>query len=467
MFHFKQRYLMITGYLVPILLSLISTAIVAANVQTAKQDAEFLDQSRVIAENLGDLAFNTQVMSRTTRGYLLMKNPASLQAYQEANERVNTLLPVLDKLITDEVQNTNFTNFKNSVSAIVQLNQRLIDLVNNNNSAEAIRIWKEEGATKLDNDITNQLSSLRNREKEVVEEKRERQIAGLDQLVVVVLRSSVISLILAVVIGFIIISMILQKINQEANGIATAATEIATTIEEQERLAVQQASSMNETTTSMDELGVSSRQSAEQAASASAGANQILTLVSGMNLTGTDGSNSSSLKHRMAEVQSQILRLSEHLGQINNITNLVSDLANQTNMLALNASVEAVRAGEHGKGFGVVASEIRKLADQSKQSAERINDLIMDIQNAMNSTVMATEEGKKSVDFIVSAVNDVTMNIQQISLNSKHQAIAIQQVVEAMNSLNKAAQQTAGGIAETRLGTQQLNQTALNLKSMI
>ncbi|ERT03921.1 methyl-accepting chemotaxis (MCP) signaling domain protein [Lyngbya aestuarii BL J] len=87
----------------------------------------------------------------------------------------------------------------------------------------------------------------------------------------------------------------------------------------------------------------------------------------------------------MSQIKNHIIRLSKNLNPIYNITNLVSDLANQTNILALNASVEAVRAGEHGKGFGVVASEIRKLAaDQSRSSAQKIGVLIFEIQNATN-----------------------------------------------------------------------------------
>jgi methyl-accepting chemotaxis protein len=292
----------------------------------------------------------------------------------------------------------------------------------------------------------------------------------LDNLLLAVWLSTGLALTAAIGIGLWIVATIVNRLNKESSGIASAANQIATTVEEQERLTAQQAAAVNQTTASVDELGASSRQSAEQAASASAGANQVFILANGKSLTqqgGNVASGTVSLKDKIGQVQTQILRLSEHLSQIYNITNVVSDLASQTNMLALNASVEAARAGEHGKGFAVVATEIRKLADQSKQSADKINGLIMDIQNSANSTVVVTEDGAKAVDDIVNSINDVAVNIQQISLTTKQQAIAIQQVVDAMNSLNVSARETAAGITQTKLGTQQLNQTAMNLQELI
>jgi len=188
-----------------------------------------------------------------------------------------------------------------------------------------------------------------------------------------------------------------------------------------------------------------------------------------------------TLTKNVAAIQTQILRLSEQTDRIGNISSLVSDLANQTNMLAINAAVEAVRAGESGKGFAVVANEIRKLGDQSKESAIKINALVADIQKAISSTAMVTGDGTKTVENgvklarktadsfagVAEAIDRIVLNSKQIYLTARNQAIAIEDVVEAVNSLNLAAQETASGISQVKLGISQLNQAAQNLKSVV
>ena len=128
---------------------------------------------------------------------------------------------------------------------------------------------------------------------------------------------------------------------------------------------------------------------------------------------------------------------------------------------------EAVRAGENGRGFGVIATEIRKLADQSGKYAEQINVLTADIQNAMDATVNVTKEGTEIVELMVNSIDEITLNIKQISLSANQQAIAIQQTVQAMTVLNQGAAETASGIGQTKISTQQLNKAAQILNSLI
>ena len=108
------------------------------------------------------------------------------------------------------------------------------------------------------------------------------------------------------------------------------------------------------------------------------------------------------------------------------------------------------RAGEQGKGFTVVAGEIRKLAEQSKQSAEKINSLVSDIQAAINSTIMVTDQGQKTAiegiklaedsattfKAIADSINTVFSNNQQIFSSSKRQTVTVQQIISAMNAIN-------------------------------
>ena len=273
--------------------------------------------------------------------------------------------------------------------------------------------------------------------------------------------------------------MLMEKLTA---GISTSSQEMATTITEQERIASQQAASVNETTTTMDELEASSRHAAEQAGAAVVAAKRAFQASEEGSEAVSEGMEGMfALEKKVEAIAEQIVTLSSRATQIGSIAQLVVDFANQTNMLALNSSVEAVRAGEHGKGFAVVANEIRKLSDQSQQSADKINVIVSDIQKSINETVMVTDEGTKTVKMgvdiakrtekafgeVQSSVNQVVLNNQQVSLNLKQQVDAIQQVVSAMEIINRGAKETATGLNQTKATTDQLKDAAVDLQQII
>ncbi|MFB2921590.1 methyl-accepting chemotaxis protein [Aerosakkonema funiforme] len=330
-------------------------------------------------------------------------------------------------------------------------------------------------------------------------------------LLVTLLMGTGVTAILVSAIAAVIADRTTKSIDPIVRSISVSTSEIASTVEQQERVATQQASSVNQTTATMNELGASSRNTAEQAQLAAESAREILNLAESsaaaarqvLNLAqrGTQTvertlEGMSALKEKVGAIAQQTVHLTEQTNQITGIANIVTDLATQTHMLALNAAVEAVRAGEHGKGFGVVAAEIRKLADQSKQSAQKINALVIGIQSAINSTVIVTNEGRKTaeegiklsqetaeaftsvtkgIDEVIlskqqtslNAIDNIVVSSQQISLTAKQQAIAIEQVVEAMNSLNLGAAETASGITQTKIGIKKLEEAAKNLKAIV
>lgn len=157
------------------------------------------------------------------------------------------------------------------------------------------------------------------------------------------------------------------------------------------------------------------------------------------------------LKQKIQIIAGLILDLSERTQQIGETIYLIEDIAEQTNMLALNAAVEAARAGENGKGFSIVAGEIRKLADESKQATTKITSLIKNIQQATNSTVMATEEGAKeielgveladninrNVDSLINIINEVKNETENIYADSKSQTSSSKNLNEVMNEVGE------------------------------
>jgi len=143
-----------------------------------------------------------------------------------------------------------------------------------------------------------------------------------------------------------------------------------------------------------------------------------------------------SIRHKIQTIAELILELSDFVQSISSTIGLVEDIAEQTNLLALNAAVEAARAGEHGKGFAVVASEIRKLADESKQATTKIISLINDIQQTANSTVLATEEGTKEIESGLELAHLISENIEQLIKSIGEISSDIGEIISSSNKIN-------------------------------
>ena len=290
------------------------------------------------------------------------------------------------------------------------------------------------------------------------------------------------TLVIVLSIGIRLLQQVVQSLIQFMGQVSDFSGQLLTTIDDQERMASQQSSSVHETTATIDQLRSSSQQSAQQAGTAALGAQQALKQVqTGQEQVQHTLVEMDSLKQRVGAIATQVQHLNEQANQINTVSSLVSELANQTNMLALNAAVEAVRAGENGKGFAVVAAEIRKLADESQKSGGKIGELVTDIQKSVLATVMVTDQGRRNVEQGVvaaqqtaEAFEDISLAIQQmadssqmIALNSKQQADAIGQVTIAMGQLNDIAGQSAEGVRQTKLGTTKLEEATTQLRTIV
>jgi methyl-accepting chemotaxis protein len=306
--------------------------------------------------------------------------------------------------------------------------------------------------------------------------------AALNGLLLVILTGAGLTALVTVALSTFFADRTAKYIQKTIASITNSANEIVDTVQSQEITVNQQANTAIETTNTINQLESLSTQSAAQAASSATGARQALSLSEeGTQAVQQTLRGMSDLRDNVDEIAAQVVNLGEQTGQITSISDLVSDLAKQTNMLALKAAVEAARVGEQGKGFGVVAGEIRKLAEESKKSAEKINNLATDIQVSINRTVMVTDRGTKTVTEgiqlaentaatfigVTDAVNNVFLNSQQISSAAKQQATAIQQVLGAMTIVSQGSQESAIGMHKMKTSTRELNQIADELQAVV
>jgi len=283
--------------------------------------------------------------------------------------------------------------------------------------------------------------------------------------------------------GFIIIRRGITAALQEViDVIALSSSEIDSIAQEQERIISQQAVSVNQTQMSIDELSQTAKKSAQQAESTVSNATNALELSQAGNQAAEHTlEDINTLNQQVNGMATKIGELSQYAQEIASISELVSNLGNQTNMLALNAAVEAVRAGEYGSGFGVVAAEIRKLADESRESAVKINHLVNEIQGAIGDTVTIADHGKVTVQNstktlkntaesflgVTQSIQEVFVNNQETSLSTQQQQQAIAQILQAINELNTAAKISTDGISQLKSGTEQLKIAAEHLKFMV
>ena len=389
----------------------------------------------------------------------------------------------------DNYSNTNITREERDLLAKVretftiysETRPKFFELVDANKNAEAIK-YLSHTINPTQQTAVEAFNQLLARQQTEADAKYQEIEKGIETLTFVLIFTLFVSLVIAIFLATLLGRNISSIIFKSVKNINTNSGKIATTVIEQERTLLEQSDNLNDTTTTIEELGFFALKSAQQAETSALGAQQALSLAEGGTLTvGQTIEGISELKDQVTAIANQIIRLSEQTAQISIVSDLVANLANQTNMLALNAGIEAARAGEQGKGFAVVAGEIRKLADQSRKSADQIQTLVNEVQRAINSTIMVTDEGtKKAVqginlveqtgetfNGIADAMNNVFLNTQQIAQSAKQQAVVVQQVVSAMNAINLGAKETVAGITNVKEATEDLNQAAKHLQAVI
>ena len=264
--------------------------------------------------------------------------------------------------------------------------------------------------------------------------------------------------------------------------LSSSSADILGATSRQTSAAQQQASAIAEVTSTLSELRLTSLQALEKAEavitvsersieSSRLGIKAVEACIQGMR----------EIREQVEAIADKILSLSEQTQQIGEIIASVNEITEQSKLLALNAAIEAARAGEHGRGFAVVATEIRSLADQSKQATGQVRKLLSSIQSATNSAVVATEAGTRKVEAGVELANRAGQSIQQlggsieesssaarlIASAARQQTAGVQQVAEAMTDINDAMNSTLSSLGQTETSAHQLSDLTQSVNQLV
>ncbi|MGR9045044.1 MAG: methyl-accepting chemotaxis protein [Gammaproteobacteria bacterium] len=275
---------------------------------------------------------------------------------------------------------------------------------------------------------------------------------------------------------------LMLEINEAAGLLSTSSAEILTTTTQVAAGAAETASAVSETTATVEEVkqtaqvanqkaGLVSDKAKKSTQASQTGRKSVENAIEGMR----------QIQEQMEFIADSIVRLSEQNQAIGEIIATVNELAEQSNLLAVNAAIEASKVSEQGKGFAVVAQEVKSLAEQSKQATGQIRSILGEIQKATNAAVLATERGSKSVQtgvqlstetgqsirILADTIGDAAQAVVQIAASSQQQMAGMDQIALAMENIKQASLQNMSGTRQAEAAAKNLHELGIKLQQLV
>jgi CHASE3 domain sensor protein len=454
------------------------TSVVAAKDRVIQVDSKLLIQAAEAEAAVGnELA--------AARGYLLSGNQSYLDQMHRNRSAFLTALGQLKQLVYTDAGRGELEAAEQAESAHQAALDRVIASRQSASDAQSLQQVDREFQQQVaphSTDLMNHLKAFGNTEQANLDQGREAATATASHALSLV--ASIIALVVLIAIGvaLLLTRTLSRQIGTAVGQIQSSSAELQAAANQQATGAKEQATAMNEIATTISELLATSRQIAESAQRVSQIAGQTASAAhSGDTTVGTGQGAITGIRRQVDVIVNHMLELGRKSQQIGNVLDIVSELAEQTNILAINATIEASGAGESGKRFAVVADEIRKLADRVTGSTKEVRGLIDDIRGAVNTTVMSTETGSKAVDAgsrqfgevatafkqITSLVTTTTEAAREIELSTKQQTTAVEQVNVAISNVAQATKETEASSSQTLQTASELTDLARDLLRVV
>lgn len=495
-----------------------------------------LDQIAKINLDAADIGRNLSIMESKLLGYLLTGDEKQLKGYERAGRAVSSDLAEIKKTLRDKPNDERaLTGADESLKTwqariaekAIEPRKSMTDL----KAVSELYLTVSEGETKKSFDnIGEAMASLRKSLIGLPAEQIDqgtRQIVFLEKLIIC---GICVTIVVSLLISYWLISRVAQPLEKAAalaNAISTgdlskrlsvdgkdevsrlgsslndmvdalrtqvgrmleaiqvvsaSASEISSTVAQVGQSTARTTVAVTETNTTVEQVKQAASLARQKAKSVAETANRaVQTSLVGKTATDDTSQRMRMIKDQMESIGDTVVRLSDHSRAIEEIIATVKDLADQSNLLAVNASIEASRAGEHGKGFAVVAHEIKALADQSREATDQVRSILEDTNKWVSAVVMATEQGNKAVEAgvqqsalagksIQELADSVAASAQSASVieaTSEQQTVGVDQVADAMANIVLAMQQNEAGTVQIETAANTLRTVGSQLEVLV
>ena len=428
------------------------------------------NKDRLVDVNAVNLTRASKLQAASNRqaaafyGFLLMKEDWYFEQRRDATDSALETLRQLDQTAYTAEGRRLLGNVRLALAEYTAAQERIIALREARNDQDVLTRAARDQAQPKRLRVAETIDEFIAHEQNLLEESKRDSTARAAMAVNLLVWLAVATVTFAAGIAVMLHRALSRQIGSAVQHVQSSSTELQTSANQQATGARETATALSEVTTTMSELVATSRQIAESAqqvahiAEETAGAAR-----DGEHTVSTTQSAIEGIQGQVNIIVGHMLDLGKKSQQIGTVVDIISELAEQTNILSINATIEAAGAGEQGKRFAVVADEIRKLADRVGTSGKEIRALVEEIRGAVNTTVLATEVGSKAVDAGLHHFEEVTRGFRQIAglvitttqaareieISTKQQTSAVEQVSSAIGEAAQASRETEASSTQT------------------
>jgi methyl-accepting chemotaxis protein len=453
------------GFALSFVLLIAIGAVAYTSINKLTNTSQWVTHTHEVLEHIAGVLSLLKDAETGQRGYVITGDEAFLDPYRAGSSDVPNVLKDLRKLTEDNpAQQKRIDSIEPLIAAKLAELKQAIDLRVKGSVDETVKIVRGGEGKRLMDDLRRILDQMDNEERGLLKQRAEEGAAAANGARSVIIIGTLLCLLVVTGAGFLITRSLSRQIGGSVGQIQSSSTELQAAANQQATATKEQATAMSEISTTISELLATSRQIAESAQRVAHIAGQTAAAArSGDATVATAHDSISAIRRQVDLIVNHMLDLAKKSQQIGAVLDIVAELAEQTNILAINATIEAAGANEAGKRFAVVADEIRKLADRVAGSTKEIRGLIEDVRTSVNTTIMTTEGGSKSVDAgakqfsqvaaafgeIAGLVGTTTEAAREIELSTKQQSTAVEQVNVAITSAAQATRETEASSGQT------------------